>query len=192
METQIKALETLYSGTRFRSRTEARWAVFFDAMGLRWQYEPEGYDLGDGLWYLPDFFLPDLDMFVEVKPPRLAGTGWPSGDAFDKMHGLQRLFTGEYGLVKIVMLCGAPGFISMSGFYSEGNPYEGFIVGDEKYFWCECAGCGSVNVQFEGRAGRNTHTPTCKCHDRDEINLDSPRLLAAYEAACSARFERPI
>jgi hypothetical protein len=27
MDTQIKALETLYSGTRFRSRTEARWAA---------------------------------------------------------------------------------------------------------------------------------------------------------------------
>jgi hypothetical protein len=38
----MKAIETLYRGYRFRSRTEARWAVFFDKLGLRWDYEEEG------------------------------------------------------------------------------------------------------------------------------------------------------
>jgi nucleoside 2-deoxyribosyltransferase len=51
----IKAIETRYKGYRFRSRLEARWAVFFDALGLEWEYEPEGFDLGDAGWYLPDF-----------------------------------------------------------------------------------------------------------------------------------------
>ena len=36
---------------------EVRWAVFFDACGVDWEYEPEGYDLGNGLYYLPDFLL---------------------------------------------------------------------------------------------------------------------------------------
>jgi hypothetical protein len=66
----IKAIETRYKGYRFRSRLEARWAVFFDAFPLRWEYEPEGYDLGAAGYYLPDFYLPDLDggTYVEVKP----------------------------------------------------------------------------------------------------------------------------
>lgn len=51
----IKAIETVYKGYCFRSRLEARWAVFFDALGLEWEYEPEGFDLGDGVYYLPDF-----------------------------------------------------------------------------------------------------------------------------------------
>ena len=51
----IKAIETQYKGYRFRSRLEARWAVFFDAFGLEWEYEPEGFDLGNGIYYLPDF-----------------------------------------------------------------------------------------------------------------------------------------
>ncbi len=51
----IKAIETRYKGYRFRSRLEARWAVFFDALGLAWEYEPEGFDLGEAGWYLPDF-----------------------------------------------------------------------------------------------------------------------------------------
>jgi hypothetical protein len=54
----IKAIETTYRGFRFRSRLEARWAYLFDVAGIDWQYEPEGYDLGDGDLYLPDFFLP--------------------------------------------------------------------------------------------------------------------------------------
>lgn len=64
----IKAIETKYKGYRFRSRLEARWAVFFDALGLEWEYEPEGYDLGDLGWYLPDFYLPEEKIWVEVKP----------------------------------------------------------------------------------------------------------------------------
>lgn len=69
----IKPIETEYKGYRFRSRLEARWAVFFDACRVDWEYEPEGYDLGDGLWYLPDFLLHGVagrdsgDLFVEVK-----------------------------------------------------------------------------------------------------------------------------
>ena len=70
---ELKAIETEYRGYRFRSRLEARWAVFFDVCKVKWEYEPEGYDLGDGLYYLPDFLLHDVDgrdggdIYVEVK-----------------------------------------------------------------------------------------------------------------------------
>lgn len=63
---EIKAIETIYDGHRFRSRAEARWAVFFNAVGWRYEYEKEGYDL-QGTWYLPDFFLPDIGYWLEVK-----------------------------------------------------------------------------------------------------------------------------
>lgn len=62
----MKPIETRYKGYRFRSRLEARWAVFFDALGVRWEYEKEGYDL-DGVLYLPDFWLPELKCFIEIK-----------------------------------------------------------------------------------------------------------------------------
>lgn len=64
----IKAIETRYKGYRFRSRLEARWGVFFDAMGWEWEYEPEGYNLGEAGWYLPDFWLPKIKFHAETKP----------------------------------------------------------------------------------------------------------------------------
>lgn len=63
----LKAIETYYNGYKFRSRLEARWAVFFDAMGWRYQYEPEGFVLPNGVYYLPDFYLPDLNWWFEIK-----------------------------------------------------------------------------------------------------------------------------
>ena len=73
----IKPIETVYNGYRFRSRLEARWAVFFDEMGIKYEYEPEGYVLPDGSKYLPDFRLLNVrhrsyddewePVYVEVK-----------------------------------------------------------------------------------------------------------------------------
>lgn len=68
-----KAIETSYAGCRFRSRLEARWAVFFDQVGIKWEYEPEGFEIGSmhddpPRNYLPDFYLPSTSTWVEVKP----------------------------------------------------------------------------------------------------------------------------
>lgn len=66
----IKAIQTRYNGYRFRSRLEARWAVFFDAAGIEYQYESEGFKIrcfGKTIFYLPDFFLPKTKTWVEVK-----------------------------------------------------------------------------------------------------------------------------
>jgi len=74
MTTQIRAIETQYAGCRFRSRLEARWAVFFDHMGIRWEYEPQGFEVtwrlsnyDETFRYLPDFWLPDHGLWAEVK-----------------------------------------------------------------------------------------------------------------------------
>lgn len=79
---EIRAIETHYKGYRFRSRLEARWAVFFDALGLSWNYEPEGYVLPSGDLYLPDFYINDCEIFVEIKG------GFPSESEFNKCREL--------------------------------------------------------------------------------------------------------
>jgi hypothetical protein len=63
----IKAITTHYKGYKFRSRLEARWAVYFDSLGIKWEYELEGFEFKDGTKYLPDFWLPEIKMFAEVK-----------------------------------------------------------------------------------------------------------------------------
>lgn len=76
MEKSIKPIETLYNGYRFRSRLEARWAVFFDAIGLKYEYEVEGYKIEGSevneIRYLPDFYIPSLDRWFEIKAKPLS------------------------------------------------------------------------------------------------------------------------
>ena len=69
----IRAIETLYKGYRCRSRLEARWMVYLDVLGIHWDYELEGFDLG-GMYYLPDFWLPQVYMWAEVKPTEFTAT----------------------------------------------------------------------------------------------------------------------
>lgn len=69
-KTMVKAIDTIYNGYKFRSRLEARWAVYLDTIGISYEYEKEGYDL-DGVLYLPDFWLPQVNMFAEVKAEQL-------------------------------------------------------------------------------------------------------------------------
>lgn len=75
-EMKIIPIQTPYAGRLFRSRAEARWAVALDALGLVWDYEPERYavhvdDSGDESInsYLPDFFFPTWNCFLEVSGP---------------------------------------------------------------------------------------------------------------------------
>lgn len=63
----IKAIDTYYNGNYFRSRLEARWAVFFDELKLNYDYEPQGYVV-NGVPYLADFYLSKYNCFCECKP----------------------------------------------------------------------------------------------------------------------------
>jgi hypothetical protein len=72
----IKAIETYYNRNYFRSRLEARWAIFFDALKIRWRYESVGFELGNGKRYLPDFYFPDYDFYGEIKPEPIEDSRW--------------------------------------------------------------------------------------------------------------------
>lgn len=63
----VRSIPTVYNGIEFRSKLEASTAKLMDDVGLEWQFEAEGYDLGNGIWYLPDFYIPRNKMFLEVK-----------------------------------------------------------------------------------------------------------------------------
>jgi len=65
----IEAKPTEYKGILYRSQLEANWASFFHSLGIPFVYEYKSYRLGQGLVYLPDFYLPLAPYrVVEIKP----------------------------------------------------------------------------------------------------------------------------
>jgi hypothetical protein len=83
--TVLRAIPQHILGCSFSSTLEARWGLFMNVLHIKFEYEPEGYDL-DGLWYRPDFWIPSWDMFVEVKPDAK-----PKREDFEKMFRLSQL-----------------------------------------------------------------------------------------------------
>lgn len=118
----INAINTVYKGYRFRSRLEARWAVFFDALGVKYEYEQEGYNL-NGIYYLPDFWLPyprelnftgyeDAGEFVEIKKNKVEG---------EEIKKAQLLAQNSKHSVNIFY--GLPGEQNWIKFHRSGNPF---------------------------------------------------------------------
>jgi hypothetical protein len=192
---ELKAIETVYSGYRFRSRLEARWAVFFDALGVAYEYEKEGFDLGEAGNYLPDFWLPDRECWLEIKGRE--PTVEESLKALSLAETGQRdvfLFTHSGFALPTVDATGA--FAGMWGTrIAAGERLFRFGI-----FWAECLWCvagavppGTVSGPFVGIHPSDHWTDH---HQRlhgpyvPERPLQyAERLLDAYLAARQARFE---
>ena len=108
----IKPIQTRAYGRLFRSRLEARWAVFFTSLGLTWEYEPEGFDLGGEL-YLPDFrvWTPQgKPIWYEVKPAHVAEDGKLRrfAAALENQAIRDQDEDGKYQAARTGLLCGDP------------------------------------------------------------------------------------
>ena len=132
----IKAIETEYKGYRMRSRLEARWAVFFDALGIDWQYESEGYVMADGSYYLPDFYLPTFcgGTYCEIKPK---GGDFAKAKEFCKESGEQVWLcegTPEYRIYDVLniekMDDGTKDMVNTPGIPNFDQAY-----GEDRMFW---------------------------------------------------------
>lgn len=92
---QLKPIPTEYKGCLFRSLLEARWAAFWDHLAIEWHYEHESFILAPfGEWYRPDFYLPQLAAWIEVKPTD------PDEDAQWKTYLFNYCLSREYDSVK--------------------------------------------------------------------------------------------
>jgi hypothetical protein len=191
--TTITAIQTNYAGCHFRSRLEARWAVFLDNLGVPWQYEPEGFDLGH-TWYLPDFYLPTLGAWYEVKGSKptevevdcVAKVAYGTRrDAFIVWGDIPRDL-GPYGHLDHNDTAGMEGLFYREDEHGAGAYWDNWLG------WCVCPVCGAVGIQHEARAAR-VHAPGSDCPHAEPggrgHNGNDPALLAAYGAARSARFE---
>jgi hypothetical protein len=184
----LQPLETLYQGVKFRSRLEARWAVFYDNIEMPWFYEPEGYKLKNGVCYLPDFYLPVLKSFVEIKGEKPM---YRDGPAQQKCAMLSKQTHKT-----VYLFYGTLPFPS-NELENDGSYQSYFNMGrgsayvyrpngkmDDIYAWCECPSCHMLSIQ---RGGLSERIP-CGCHVVRKNAEWSPRLLKAYETARSERF----
>lgn len=188
----VKSLHTRYAGCHFRSRLEARYAVFFDHLGIAWEYEPQGFEVTkrlelseDTFNYLPDFWLPDMQVWFEVKGELDATTTWRllnsaaslSSNDGDGCHG-----SGGHDLVVGGPLTGSGG-ISLP---VRLHMHKGDLLAS--CLWCGHPAWPGYTL-LANDAGEVFDTAPllrgyyCKTHSSDE------RILAALDAARSARFE---
>lgn len=166
----IKAIDTLYKGYKFRSRLEARWAVFFDALELEWEYEPEGFVVGDGINYLPDFRVTwnpgEQTHFVEIKP-----LGPISPDDLLKIALLSA------NNLPIDLIHGNP-WATFLGYregieleYTISSPYDPYIG---ECVFVICRRCGKLG--WESR-----------CYHYDKYAYEEESVGAGYGICCSER-----
>lgn len=58
--------ETFYNGKIYKSRAEVKWAIIFNYLNIKYEYEPKLFNLGN-IKYLPDFYLPNQNYWIEIK-----------------------------------------------------------------------------------------------------------------------------
>ena len=179
----MKPIQTVYKGYRFRSRLEARWAVFFDALGYSWEYEPEGFDLGFGVRYLPDFRIwgtdtnPDPFVFwIEIKPE-----GWtPTPDEQRKHLRFAQGVAGTAYHVSHIVCAGLPS----AGAYKETDEPEYWYM-----LWSYRKRPWFIDGNYPEELASWRHT--FDRYHRNEPPGASPMddLDRAVDAARAARFE---
>src|SRR5688572_25652944 len=79
----------LYLGRYYHTRSEAKWAVVFTLLRIPFYYEYARISLPSG-GYLPDFWLPTLRSYFEVKPHDIADPRHPELGDLDGV----RVFVG--------------------------------------------------------------------------------------------------
>jgi hypothetical protein len=138
----IKPIETRYNGYRFRSRLEARWAVFFDEVGIEYEYEKEGYDLGTVGYYLPDFYLHVLRRHIEIKPRSpLKKDEYAKLKKFSEMVYSEICLRGEHEkeFDTFNVLSGEP-------YLNRYTVYDVFLKPNRNTKWGKCPNCGRYDL----------------------------------------------
>ncbi len=186
----MKPINTFYNGNYFRSRLEAKWAVFFDELGILYQYEPEGFESESGDRYLPDFYLPETylrgtmghneirretegkGVYIEIKPENFK-------------HGTIR--QAKWFTKNLVLFIGLPKY----NLWYRNNIDTSIPTFDRGYElypgWDNLMGlhiCSNCNVsKIDHAEGGYIGCPICGCGNNEEL------LTHAAKESIKKRFE---
>lgn len=176
-----KSLPGPYGEIVFRSHLEARWAIFFDHLHLKWEYEPQGFTV-DGVAYLPDFavFAALGLLWVEIKPDWRSD---PDGVARWRRFAAQRPQPS-----RAVLFCGLPTphvrSVVIGGDDSLGDPVKGGWE-DDTQEWRPCPSGHHFDLAYPGTFGAKFAEDGCP----DHFGGDGEAMIAAASrAALSYRF----
>lgn len=178
MKLDIKAIETVYNGYRFRSRLEARWAKFFDSLGVKYEYEKEGYELGKSGWYLPDFWLPKQQVFVEIRPSNRY--------SYDAKCEELAILSGNM----VLLVAGDPYLLGHRITLYD----EDLIDYDPPYEFAICGRCSGLSIKSQGLNNANMVNMSCdkgcQANELAEYPINNEvNLINSYTKARQARFE---
>lgn len=145
---------------------------------IEYQYEPEGYNLGEHGWYIPDFWLPELDVFIEIKPTvPVLGRNSPTEALY--------LATGK----NVITFYGPPPRPNESDIFEQQGG-SGHSVYEEEFLdrhvFTRCGCCFKIRIGVCQHSGENyTSYPCPKAKYCYDISCD-PFLLSAYKKAANA------
>jgi len=168
--------EIEYQGFVFRSKIEAQWAFFMTQLDIPWFYEPDTVALttaaGKTVHYLPDFFLPDQDAFLEVKlEPK------------PKLEECWKCYKLAVELEQDVLLVYEPiGKIDYNAYRYKAGTGEVECL----YKLTTCPFCNEFAFTHRGRCGEMK----CKCSDKcAELSNDRATVIkAAIDKTRKERF----
>lgn len=191
----MKPIETIYKGYKFRSRLEARWAKFFDCCDIKYEYEPEGFEIIDNNGvkhkYLPDFYLPDATLrhkdkgvYIEIKH-----SNYPHDELFKLLFHFKK---------PLIIFFGNPwdsiskGYECWSGVPTYWNWVDGHsdIPYDNNMVLRLCSTCGDVNIDYNNHNNRYCK-PECNqsnYYSSENIN-DDEKIKDAKLSAQQERFD---
>ena len=168
--------KTRYGESVFRSKLEAKWAVFMDLLNVAYEYEPrleKVETVCNEFYYKPDFYIPNLKYYIEFKPREptkselIKAAGWANS-----IEDIVIIFRfGPYA-----------GHLMQT---SHDKP----ILSRNRIFWSQCPRCLQIELKDGGEL-------SCGCYSQDEIlgsceNIDfvrTPNLLKAYKIASKHDF----
>lgn len=170
---RIRPLPARHRNVQFASLTECRWGCCFSELGLAWQYQPQGYNIGNGRAYLADFWISEWRCYVEVKPDGI--------DLDVPIAVCRALARGSP--YRVLLIVGAPGgdtyYVNIYG----GRDGSDHIEAERGHF-VECPRCDGFCVLGEySLIELGPHR--CRSVERAPLHtpIAAPRLFAAYNVA---------
>jgi hypothetical protein len=127
---------TKIEGRYFRSRTEGTWAAVLHAFDVPFDYEPKTFRLANSISYVPDFYIPDLSIWIEIK------ASVPDDAEVDK-------------IIQLARITGCPAFIfaglPICQIFSDGEALTGFEISSA------LPHSGNWDIHGKGTCGERLH-----------------------------------